>query len=74
MFVAFNMTNFVFATKVKEKKFMAINTILVYTAVQKTWLRECYDEMFWNTTFVQSPFVNIRLVYQWIHQGLRYQC
>lgn len=36
MFVAFNTIIFFFATKVKKNKIMAIYTILVYTAVQKT--------------------------------------
>ena len=37
-----------------KNKTTAIYTILVYTAVQKTGVRECYDELFWNTAFVQS--------------------
>lgn len=36
---------------------MAIYTILVYTAVQKTGLRECYDKIFWSTTFTAKPHV-----------------
>lgn len=46
---------------------MAIYTVLVYTAVQKTGLRECYDQMFWNTTIIThlhtvTLVVNIRFV------------
>lgn len=56
MFVAFSNVNFIFAPKVKKKKrIMAIYTILVYTAVQKTGLRECYDKIFWSTTFTAKP-------------------